>query len=140
MCGGVSYKDNGEHIKVYFPVPHAALPVLRKDRATHRIIWGRRREEKNHFPAGGWARRESILRGVWDDYRPVPVKIAVDAFMEKDADRVSHWFDLAPGQYVQGLLAKQGTEERVYVVTIEPEDRSIHNRWPRIVQDAVPKR
>jgi len=134
MCGGVSYKNNSQQVKVYFPVQNAALPVLLKDQSTNLVVWGCRREEKGNFPLGGWARHESVLRGVWDKYQPVPVKIAVDSFMEKDSNRVSHWFNLEPGQYIQGLVAKQGFDERVYVVTVEPEDKSIHDRWPRIVQ------
>jgi hypothetical protein len=64
----------------------------------------------------------------------VPVKIAVDAFMEKDNQGVSHWFDLEPGQFIQGLVAgPEGGGQRVYVVTVEPEDKSIHDRWPRVV-------
>jgi len=133
MCGGVSYKDNGKQIRVYFPVPMAALPVVMKSQDTTLYTWGRRREEKGRFPLGGWARHESILNGVWDKYQPTPVKIAVDSFMEKDNQGVSHWFELESGQFIQGLVAHIGMESRVYVVTVEPEDKSIHDRWPRVV-------
>jgi hypothetical protein len=56
--------------------------------------------------------------------------------MEKDFDGNSHWYDLNKGQFIQGLIARDNNEQRVYVVTIEPEleDANIHNRWPRIVQ------
>jgi predicted DNA-binding WGR domain protein len=56
--------------------------------------------------------------------------------MEKDFEGQSHWYDLNKGQYLQGLLARDGNEQRIYVVTIEPEveDSHIHNRWPRVVQ------
>jgi len=135
MCGGVSYKENGKQVKVYFPMPMAALPVVMKDRSTNLYAWGRRREEMGSFPLGGWARHESILDGVWDKYQPTPVKIAVDSFMEKDSQGTSHWFDLEPGQFIQGLVAHLGMDSRVYVVTVEPEDKSIHDRWPRIVSN-----
>ena len=135
MCGGVSYKENEKQVKVYFPVPNASLPVLNKDKSINKMTWGRRREEKGALPLGGWARHESILKGVWGKYQPIPVKIAVDAFMEKDNQKTSHWFDLAEGEYIQGLVANSGHEQRVYVVTVEPDDKSIHDRWPRIVEE-----
>ncbi|MEJ2213389.1 MAG: hypothetical protein P8Y20_04830 [Gammaproteobacteria bacterium] len=135
MCGGVSYKENEKQVKVYFPVPNASLPVLNKDKSLNKMTWGRRREEKGALPLGGWARHESILKGVWEKYQPIPVKIAVDAFMEKDNQKTSHWFDLAEGEYIQGLVANSGDEQRVYVVTVEPDDKSIHDRWPRIVEE-----
>ena len=133
MCGGVSYISNGKVIKTYFPIPLAQLPILKRDQSNDMLIWGRRREEKGDFPLGGWARHESIQSGVWDKYQPQPVKIPVDSFMEKDKDRVSHWFDLEDGQFIQGLVAHLGHDSRVYVVTVEPEDKSIHERFPRIV-------
>ena len=136
MCGGVSYNIEGHQVKVYFPRPDAALPVIMKNHETSLVTWGRRKEEAGALPLGGWARHESILKGTWDKYRPVPVKIAVDAFMEKDQQKVSHWFNLEPGQVIQGLLARSADgQQRVYVVTVEPDDKSIHDRWPRIVTE-----
>ncbi len=54
------------------------------------------------------ARYESIRKGAWDDYKPQPARIAALAFMEKDADDASHWFDVEPGRHIQGLLAHLG--------------------------------
>ena len=65
-----------------------------------------------------------------------PVIIVVDAFMEKDEQKKSHWYPMTKGQYIQGLLSREGDEQRVYVVTIaptEPDQLDVHNRWPRIV-------
>jgi hypothetical protein len=54
--------------------------------------------------------------------------------MEQDIQGENHWFELASGQWVQGLLARHGSEQRVYVVTIHPEmAEAIYPRWPRIV-------
>ena len=139
MCGGVSYKIEGEPLKVYFPMPEARLPVVLKNNEISRLTWGRRKEEPGELPRGGWARHESILKGTWNKYHPVPVKIAVDEFMEKDRHKVSHWFSLEPGQFIQGLVANSTDgQQRVYVVTVEPEDKSIHDRWPRIVSTSSP--
>jgi len=133
MCGGVSYKSNGKVIKTYFPIPMAQLPILKRDKSYEMLIWGRRREENGDFPLGGWARHESIQNGVWDKYQPQPVKIPVDNFMEKDKDRVSHWFDLEDGQFLQGLIAHLGQDRRIYVVTVEPKANAIHDRMPRVI-------
>lgn len=56
--------------------------------------------------------------------------------MEKDHTGHSHWYPLDAGQWLQGLVATYGEEQRVYVVTLvptEPTQRALHDRWPRIV-------
>jgi len=80
------------------------------------------------------ARLESIQSGKWDRYFPKPVKIPVLSFMEKDLEGTSHWFDVTKGQWIQGLIAQQGEEVRLYVVTIHPEmENAVHERWPRVM-------
>ncbi len=63
------------------------------------------------------------------------MKIAVDAFMEKDHNKDSHWINLEEGQYIQGLVAHYNDKRRIYVVTVEPDalTRQIHDRWPRVI-------
>jgi hypothetical protein len=54
--------------------------------------------------------------------------------MEKDHEGKSHWFDLVKGQWIQGLVAIEKQEQRLYVVTIEPEpEHHIPDRWPRVM-------
>jgi hypothetical protein len=54
--------------------------------------------------------------------------------MEKDIHSVSHWFNITQGQWIQGLVARDREELRVYVVTITPEmPDAVHERWPRIM-------
>ena len=134
MCGGVYYSFKGEDYRVYFPNPKAKLPVIQKSGDRVLLPWGRRKEQPGHLPPGGWARHESILEGRWDKYFPVPVKLDIQQFMEKDIEGKSHWYDITKGKFIQGLVARDGQEQRVYVVTIVPEmDDAIHDRWPRIV-------
>ena len=134
MCGGVYYSINGQDVRVYFPNPKAMLPVRKKDNSIDLIPWGRRKQQAGQLPLGGWARLDSIYAGRWDKYFPVPVKLAVKSFMEKDIEGQSHWFDLTRGQYIQGLLAREKHEQRIYVVTVVPElADAVHDRWPRIV-------
>jgi len=137
MCGGVEisgqYTRTGEQLKIYFPNPRAALPVLGSEGGEVLWVpWGRRREQAGKGPAGGWARLSSIEEGKWEKYGPTRVHIPVQRFMEKDGEKVSHWFDLKPGQAIEGLVIGAGEEQKVYVITTEaPEEQAwVHNRWP----------
>lgn len=134
MCGGVLYLLDGRTVRTYFPNPKAQLPVVQRSGGSVAAPWGRRKQQPGKLPLGGWARLDSIHSGRWDRWFPRPVKIRVLAFMEKDIEGASHWFDLVEGQWIQGLLAHDGREQRVYVVTIKPEmERAVHDRWPRIL-------
>lgn len=138
MCGGVVYRYQGQDYKTYFPNPKAKLPVKKKSSSMELMAWGRRREQEGNLPMGGWARLESIRQGRWQKYFPIPVKIPVQSFMEKDVEGVSHWFDLTEGQWIQGLLASYELERRIYVVTVTPEmEDAVHDRWPRIISGSL---
>lgn len=141
MCGGIKYTDKDQKTwAVYFPSPKAALPVLKKDGSVEWVKWGKRKEEEAPgFAPGGWARLDSIKDGKWQRYDPKPVLLPVHSFMEKDAEKVSHWFDLEPTEAIQGLIAVQNNEARVYVVTTDTprEFGYIHDRWPRLVDLAL---
>lgn len=52
--------------------------------------------------------------------------------MEKDEEKVSHWFALEPSQVIEGLVIGEGERQRVYVITTEaPADQAwAHDRWP----------
>ncbi|MNJ42551.1 hypothetical protein D3C77_375230 [compost metagenome] len=141
MCGGVEisgrYTQTGEQLKIYFPNPRAALPVLGSE--SQEVIWvpwGRRREQSGKGPAGGWARQSSIEEGRWEKYRPTRVRIPAERFMEKDEGRVSHWFDLEAGQTIEGLVIGDGDQQRVYVITTEapPDQAWVHDRWPSLTK------
>ena len=138
MCGGIKYQDKaGKEWKVYFPNPKAALPVIKKGGEIEWVTWGKRKEENvPYFPNGGWARLDSIKEGKWQRFHPTPVLLPVNSFMEKDHEKVSHWFDMKPDEVIQGLLTVHDDIARVYVVTTDtPAEFSfIHDRWPRIIQ------
>lgn len=134
MCGGVEYTHNNQTTRVHFPNPKALLPVRTRHGNIKLITWGRRKQQIGELPVGGWARLDSIEKGIWDRWFPKPVKIIVNQFMEKDIENNSHWFELTPGQCIQGLLARNHNEMRIYIVTIAPEmPDAIHQRWPRII-------
>ena len=136
MCGGVYFQHGDAVLRMYFPNPKAVLPILKKDSDIILMPWGRRQSQAGNLPIGGWAKLDSIYGGRWDKSFPKPVKIPVLSFMEKDFEGNSHWYDLNKGQYIQGVLARDNNEQRIYVVTIEPEieDAQIHSRWVRVVQ------
>ncbi len=134
MCGGVFYMHKSEENRFYFPNPKAVLPVKNKQGEIQLIPWGRRKNQQGALPLGGWARLDSIYAGRWDRYFPVPVKLPISQFMEKDVEGTSHWFDITKGKWIQGLIARDNHEQRVYVVTVEPEiEDAVHERWPRIL-------
>ncbi|RMH20645.1 MAG: hypothetical protein D6698_03860 [Gammaproteobacteria bacterium] len=135
MCGGVYYQHQGQEVRVYFPNPAACLPVRTRQHTSELLPWGRRKGQPGRLPLGGWARLESIRAGRWERWFPVPVKLDILSFMEKDMEGRSHWYDLSQGQWIQGLVAREGHEQRVYVVTITPEMAdAVHDRWPRLMQ------
>jgi hypothetical protein len=134
MCGGVYYIINGEEVRTYFPNPKACLPVKKRLGGIELLPWGRRQQQAGDLPLGGWARLDSIYAGRWDKWFPTPVKLMVSQFMEKDIEGHSHWFDITPGKWIQGVVAHWNNERRVYVVTIAPEmEEAVHERWPRIL-------
>ena len=134
MSSGVLYSFEDSDRRVYFHNPIATLPIITKANKLILMPWGRRRQQKGSLPLGGWARLEGIYKGQWDQWQPQPVKIPVKSFMEKSHDGSNHWFDLIKGQCLQGLVAHNNHERRVYVVTIEPEQENAwYYRWPRII-------
>lgn len=137
MCSGVRYTESpsGKEWKIYFPNPKAALPVIKSDGSVEWIKWGRRKEEQAPFVQGGWARSDSIELGKWERYSPVIVQLAVHGFMEKDADKVSHWIDVPLGKTIEALIGTNSDELRVYVVTEEtPKEFAwVHDRFPKLV-------
>ncbi|GAB2199102.1 hypothetical protein [Sessilibacter sp. MAH4] len=136
MCGGVRFKADGDELKIYFPNPKAVLPVRQKDGSHKLVAWGRRESQPGFMPRGGWARLDSIHSGKWSQYSPIPVKIDVEAFMEKDINNESQWYELKSGEFIQGLIATLGNEQRLYVVT-EASNNSNHKtgRWPRVISE-----
>lgn len=140
MCGGIEAKDKNrayEPVRVYFPNPKAAFPVMLEDGTDLGWLpWGRRREQRGGGPQGGWARRESVENGSWEKYRPLRAFGLISRYMEKDADRVSHWFDVEDGQALDCVVIGEPGDQRVYVVTSSspPQFSAIHDRWPLIAQ------
>ena len=60
--------------------------------------------------------------------------------MEKDDEKVSHWFDLAKGEVIEGLVIGEGEQQKVYVITTKPPEglECVHDRWPLISASHTP--
>jgi hypothetical protein len=143
MCAAIEY--NGR--KVYFRDSSPELPVLLKatpdspEGCVRWIPWGRpygsSTKRSAPLPEGACARLESIKQGKWKRWHATPVQIPVTRFMERGPDKSEHWFDLQPGQVIQGCLAESSHSEvvAVYVVTVAARgwQLDVHDRWPRVV-------
>jgi hypothetical protein len=135
MCSGLDYRWQGRRIRAYVSNPRAMLPVLLRSGEDRLLPWGRHEGQEGHLPVTGWARQEAIHRGVWARWNPRPVLLDVYRWMEYDYDRNIHWYDLAPCEFIQGLVAQSGEEQRVYVVTTVPLFApGKHPRLPHIVR------
>jgi len=134
MPEAVIFHYQGKIHTVYFARANALLPVRLAGGEVKLVTWGRRQQENSEMPLGGWARLIAIHNGKWSLYTPKPVLLIINKFMQTDFEGHIHWYEVTKGQYIQGLLAHEGDEYRVYIVTIIPELLDIcHERWPRIV-------
>ena len=135
MCAAIEFKGRN----VYFRDESPQLPVLLKrglegiDPEVIWIPWGvPYGNNEKHLPEGAYARLESIKQGKWNRWHARPVQLPVSRFMERDPEKREVWFDLSPGEVIQGCLANDAV---VYVVTVPAptEFAHIHDRWPRVV-------
>lgn len=134
MPEAVTFRYQDKVHTVYFSRARALLPVKLSNGEIRLVTWGRRQQEEGEMPLGGWARLTSIHEGKWSHYLPKPVRLPIEKFMKTDFEGRTHWYEITKGQWIQGLLAREGEEYRVYIVTIIPEILDVcHDRWPRIM-------
>lgn len=134
MCQSVCYVREKQIVITSFVETNARLPVLAKTGEIKCLTWGRRKDEAGILPVGGWISLEKFKQGQWDQYFPKQVKISVQKFMEADIEGQEKWFDVTPGQYLQGIYLQEQTERRIYIGTIIPEaENNVYPRWPCIV-------
>lgn len=137
MCEAVRYLFGEDLMSVAFSSSGAKLPVLLKDGSIRLLPWGRRSSQKGNLPLGGCASLDSIYAGKWDKYFPQSVKIPYTAFMQRDFEGRAKWYEnlVTKINFIQGLVAKEGNEKRIYIVMTEPDIdvTEFHDRWPRIL-------
>jgi hypothetical protein len=139
MCTGIQYQYHGRKIKYYFSNAKAQLPVKKRDGSTDLLAWGRRKGQLGRLPLGAVAPLTAIKQGRWNKFSPRPILIPIDAFLQNNSLGNRHWVYLQGGEYIQGLVATLGNEQRVYIVTMQPTfSGSAEERWPKIIA-AIPK-
>jgi putative SOS response-associated peptidase YedK len=145
MCGGMTYKYPNkdtkqlEDRKVYFPQPHAQIPVIGDGGEVMLYQWGRRSSEEDpayDVPVTGWARWTSLKSDYWQQYGPEKVLIPALRFSEKGKLPKSRWFDMPEDTFLMGLKIQRKDKHFIYVVTNPAigELEKIHPRMPLIVQ------
>ena len=136
MPEAVIFNYQSKHYTVSFTQTNALLPIKLRNGNYQLVTWGRRERENSEMPLGGWARLSNVKDkdNRWKMYLPKPVQIPIIKFMEKDFEGKSCWYEVTKGKCIQGLLAQDQDEFRVYLVMVEPEDlMNCHYRWPNII-------
>lgn len=148
MCGGFEYAvldpETGQQVrrKVFFPIPHAKIPIL-TETGVQWTQWGKRKGEDPEIdvPVTGWARILSLKEGKWNQYQPSRVKIPAIRWMEKDAQKSSHWFEMDPTAAMLGIRIEKADRTFVYIVTRPAEGpfAQVHDRMPLLIQSDAPR-
>lgn len=136
MCYGVLYDHEGHSLQSHFSRASAVLPVCTKTGGHVLVPWGRRPDEPGALPVGASARHEDILAGEWDYFFPKPVCLAINAIAEPTKRGKVRWAPVVRSNALQGVVARDGEEQRVYIVTIPvvlPEVAAQQQRCPRFV-------
>jgi hypothetical protein len=153
MCDAIEFFLDGKPFEVAYGEGKVDLPVRERGGRIAFYRWGALGREYvacdnkpgwgAKFPETGWAPIEEVRAHAWAKVEPRPVKIMASRFRITDRWDVERWFDLAPGQFIQGLLATLGLDKRVYVVTVPLPDRLASDvteftTWPRIIRGKRP--
>ena len=139
MIIAVKYPHLGRDIRVHFAVPGVRLPVRTRAGGVRLLPWGRREGEPGNFPIGCCARLEAIQSGDWDYWFPIPVQLPLTQLLERDSRGHGVWsYPLVRGNLIQGLIARDGEEQRGYVVTIPAERLEGFERVARVVVSCQP--
>lgn len=111
----------------------ATLPVRMRNGEIELVAWGRRPGQAGKLPLGGTAFRDGVLAGNWDCFKPRAVRLWVEEFAEQDVVGKVRWHPVTKDKWIKGLLAQEGAERRVYVITVKPIlAETPYDRWPRI--------
>lgn len=135
MLAAVTYTYQGQHYEVHFRHVHALLPVKLRRGGVALLPWGRRKTQPGKLPYGGCIHLNAIYAGLWQPYHPRPVRLDLESFMILDYENHPRWYDQKNSLAdIQGLVARLGSEQRVYVVVIDPRiEFDYHAVWPRCV-------
>ena len=139
MCIAICYSLAERVVITHFTDRNAKIPLVGQANLDHFLPWGRRLEDSGQLPLGGVLSMDKKQQGLYDQYFPKPVKIQVHKFMEQNIEAHCRWFEIPHGQYLQGLLLRDGQEQRIYVVTFTPDKPHLpFQRWPLIISAVQP--
>ncbi|BAZ93765.1 uncharacterized protein FOKN1_1367 [Thiohalobacter thiocyanaticus] len=133
MCIAILYFHEGQRVLARFGHPDAVLPVYTRSGGIRLLAWGEPRRQ-GVFPHGGWTRLDTLYAGDWDYWFPIPVQLPIHSYMYRDHRGRGQWTDpLIKGHVLQGLVARDGPQRRVYVVTLPPSEDAESPLQPRVV-------
>lgn len=134
MIRSVKYQFDDRQWEVRFPNPKAMLPVRDKLGNTVLKPWGRRPMDKGKLPLGSIAKLPHLQSGRWDSYFPKKVRILVNGFCVADVAGNEHWYQVMPGQFLQGVCATWDAELRIYIISQDtPPNLAEFESWPKIL-------
>ena len=133
MCHKVVFNYKNQDRQVSFDNFNAKLPILLRNGQAILLPWGRRKDTPSNLPLGGLVQLDDIYMGKLDVYFPRPVKLPIKAFLVRNIEDQAKWFHLPNDKWIQGLIAQNTMERRVYIVTLTPNEDSIFPTWPRIL-------
>ncbi len=143
MCGGMTYKYPNKDTKrleewrVFFPQPHAQVPVIGEDGDVSLVQWGKRdvsEDPEFDVPVTGWARVDKLESSFWQQHKPATVLVPAIRFSEKGKLPKSVWFDMPDDTFLMGLKITKRNRSFVYIVTTQAEGSNvIHPRMPLVV-------
>jgi len=137
MLDGAIYSHQGKEYEVSFSRNlFAKLPVKLKGSHTQLLPWGRHKSQPGQLFLGSYIHLNTIYSGNLNKFQPKSVKLPISSFMVLDYENKPHWYEVIKGQYLQGLVAVKGNEQRVYIVVIDPDNElEYYPVWPRIIWD-----
>lgn len=127
-----------EERRVFFPQPHAQVPVIGEDGEVSLLQWGKRDAQEDpefEVPVTGWAKADKLESHFWQKYEPETVLVPALRFSEKGKLPKSRWFDMPDDTFLMGLKVTRCDKGFVYIVTNPAigELEKIHPRMPLVV-------
>jgi hypothetical protein len=108
-----------EERRVFFPQPHAQVPVIEEDGDVSLAQWGKRdtSEDPEEIPVTGWARFDKLESHFWQQHKPATVLVPAQRFSERGKLPKSRWFDMPDDTFLMGLKITKTDKGFLYIVT-----------------------
>lgn len=121
MCFALIFIDtSGKRYTVSFTQRQRQLPMMGASESEH-MTWGRNQYENGNLPIGGWCRQDLLAQGAFDHWQPQFVRLPVKGFAIHNMLARLHWFEVSPGEYLQGVILTEAGERRLYLVIMQTQ-------------------